>query len=150
MFLRRRALAAVFAATAAFSLAACVEADNGNNTLAYDETKAAEAPSTAPGAPQSTAPARPQQGGPIDLEAKDNIFVPEQITAAAGTIVINMRNTGQAPHTFTNAELKIDVNANGGQDAEIKLDGVKPGKYHFVCKYHETLNPPMVGDLTVT
>ena len=150
MFLRRRALAAAFAAAAAFSLAACVEADNGNNTLAVDETGAPSASSSAPGAPQTTAPARPPAGGPIDLEAKDNVFVPEQITAAAGDIVITMRNTGQAPHTFTNPQLKVDVNANGGQDAEVKLTGVQPGTYKFVCKYHETLNPPMVGELTVT
>lgn len=150
MFLRRRALAASFAAVAAFSLAACVEADNGNNTLAYNETDAPVASSTPPGAPQSTAPARPPGDGPIDLEAKDNVFAPEKITAAAGQIVIKMRNTGVAPHTFTNADLKVDVNANGGQDAEIKLDGVKPGTYKFVCKYHEALNPPMVGELTVT
>ncbi|HVF06839.1 MAG TPA: cupredoxin domain-containing protein [Frankiaceae bacterium] len=149
MFLRRRALAATFAAVAAFSLAACVEADNGNNTLA-DQSQAPAASSTAPGAPQSTAPAEPQGDGPIDLEAKDNVFAPEKITAAAGQIVIKMRNTGVAPHTFTNTDLKVDVNANGGQDAEIKLAGVKPGTYKFICKYHEALNPPMVGELTVT
>lgn len=151
MYARRRATSAALALTAALALGACVEADNGNNTLAYDKTEAPSAASTAPGAPQSTGPAEP--GGPdgsgvIDLEAKDNEFVPLEITAKAGTITINMRNTGVAPHTFTNADLEVDVNADGGKNAEIKLTDVKPGKYHFICKYHEALK--MVGDLTVT
>ena len=149
MFARRRATSAALALTAALALGACVEADNGNNTLAYDKTEAPSAQSTAPGAPQSTGPAEQGgQGGAIDLEAKDNEFVPLEITAKAGTIIINMRNTGVAPHTFTQAELNVDVNADGGKNAEIKLEGVKPGKYHFICKYHEALK--MVGDLTVT
>src|SRR5688500_11654361 len=138
MYARRRATSAALALTAALVLGACVEGDNGNNTLANDKSTASEAPSTAPGAPQSTGPAEQGgQGGAIDLEAKDNEFVPLEITAKAGTIIINMRNTGVAPHTFTQADLDVDVNADGGKNAEIKLEGVKPGKYHFICKYHE-------------
>lgn len=150
---RRRAVAAVFAAVSALSLTGCVEADNGNNTLAYAKTEQPSAPSTPPGNPQSTAPARPGQdggaGGAIDLEANDNNFVPKDITAAAGDITIEMRNTGLAPHTFTNkAELNVDVNANAGQNATIKLTGVKAGTYKIICVYHETIG--MVGTLTVT
>jgi plastocyanin len=59
-----------------------------------------------------------------------------------------MKNTGAAPHTFTNADLKVDVNADAGKSAEIKLTDVKPGTYKFVCKYHEALN--MVGELKVS
>lgn len=151
MSLRRRAASAAVALTVAFALGACNEADNGNNTFADDLGGAASTgpAATAPGAPQSTAPARPGgEGEAIDLEAKDNEFVPAQITAPAGTITIVMRNTGVAPHTFTNKDLKVDVNADGGKTAEIKLTDVKPGKYHFICTYHEALK--MVGDLTVT
>lgn len=150
MYLRRRAISAALALTAALALSACVEADNGNNTLAYQETEmppsASGAPTTAPGAPQSTAPAR--AGKDIPLEAKDNEFVPLEITAKAGMITIVMDNTGKAPHTFTQSELGVDVNADGGKSAKIELKDVKPGKYHFICKYHEALK--MVGDLVVT
>lgn len=150
---RRRAVAAVAAAVLSFALAACVEADNGNNTLAYDKTEQPSAASTPPGAPQSTAPARPGQGGgpggAIDLEAKDNEFVPKDIAAKAGDVTIEMRNTGKAPHTFTNKEqLKVDVNADAGKSATIKLTGVKAGTYKIVCIYHESVG--MVGTLTVT
>lgn len=149
---RRRAV--LLAPLAALALVACVEADNGNNTLAVqdgEQTPSAAEP-TAPGAPQSTAPARPGQGGnaggAIDLEANDNDFVPATIDAKAGDITIEMRNTGKAPHTFTNADLKVDVNANAGETATIKLTGVKPGTYKIICKYHETIG--MVGELKVS
>ena len=141
MFVARRAATALLALTTAFSLVACAEQDNGNNTLA-----GAKGGATPPGAPQSTAPAR--AGKDIQLEAKDNEFVPKTIAAKAGTITIVMKNTGVAPHTFTNAQLEVDVNADGGKSAEIKLTGVEPGRYHFICKYHEALK--MVGDLEVT
>ena len=152
MYLRRRAVAAVLAAVSAFSLAACVEADNGNNTLAYDQTEQPSAASTPPGNPQSTAPARPGgdggAGGTIELEAKDNEFVPKDISAPAGDITVEMKNTGQAPHTFTNSDLKVDVMAMAGKSATIKLTGVKAGSYKIVCTLHESIG--MVGTLTVT
>ena len=141
-----RPRAAVLAVITALSLVACTEADNGNNTLAYNKTEQPSAPSTPPGAPQSTAPAK--QGGKIALEAKDNVFAPETITAPAGTIQITMENTGKAPHTFTNKDLGVDVNANAGQTVEVKIEGAKPGSYKIICIYHETIG--MVGTLTVT
>ena len=139
----RRSTAVAAALTAALALVACTEADNGNNTLAGRDQPS----SSAPGAPQSTGAAEPA-GGPVDLEAKDSEFVPKEIAAKAGDVTIVMKNTGKMPHTFTNTDLKADVNADGGKTAEIKLTGLKPGKYHFICKYHEALG--MVGDLTVT
>ena len=143
MYLRRRAACAALALTTAFSVIACTEADNGNNTLANDPS--APAPSTPQGGPQTTAPARP--GEDIPLEAKDNDFVPKEISAAAGDITIVMKNTGVAPHTFTNADLGVDVNADPGQTANVEIKGAKPGTYTFICKYHQ---PQMVGELTVT
>lgn len=144
---RRRVTSAALALAAAMAFAACTEADNGNNTLAYTDTDTPpSASATAPGAPQSTAPA--VAGKDIELEAKDNEFVPLQITAKAGSITIVMKNTGKAPHTFTQSQLGVDVNADAGQTAKIEIKDAKPGTYHFICKYHEVLK--MVGDLTVT
>lgn len=148
MYRRRRVTSAALALAAVLVASACTEADNGNNTLA-GVTQQPEASSSAPtpteGA-QTTPPAA--SDGEIKLEAKDNEFVPKDITAKAGTITILMDNTGVAPHTFTNKELGVDVNANGGEKAQIKIENAKPGKYHFICVYHETIG--MVGDLTVT
>jgi plastocyanin len=140
MHLARRALTAALALTTAYALAACSPNDNGNNTLATTKSP------SAPGGPQSTAPA--EAGGTINLEAKDNEFAPKDLTAKAGDITIAVKNTGVGPHTFTNADLGADQNVDAGKSTEIKLTGVKPGTYKFVCKYHESLG--MTGTLTVT
>jgi plastocyanin len=140
MHLARRALTAALALTTAYALAACTPNDNGNNTLATTKS-----PSAA-GGPQTTAPA--EAGGPVSVEAKDNEFVPKDLTAKAGDITITVKNTGTAPHTFTNTDLGADQNVDAGKSTEIKLTGVKAGTYKFVCKYHESLG--MTGTLTVT
>lgn len=139
MHLRRRAVAGVLAM--AFLTGACTEYDNGNNTLSEQDPSP-----TATGGPQSTGPA-PAPGGPILLEAKDNVFDPKTIEVKAGDVTIDMKNTGVAPHTFTNADLKVDVNANGGQTVPVKFTA-QPGTYKIICKYHETIG--MVGELKVT
>jgi plastocyanin len=65
-------------------------------------------------------PRRPRSAGrrAEALEAKDNEFTPKTITAAAGDITIEMENTGVAPHTFTNADLKVDVNVDAGKTGD--------------------------------
>lgn len=142
MHLLRRASAGALAVTLAIALGACNANDNGNNTLVGKDK------ATPAGDPRTTRPAENPAGGTVALEAKDNEFAPKTIEAKAGAITIDMKNTGLAPHTFTNADLKVDVNADAGKSAEIKLTDVKPGTYKFVCKYHEALN--MVGELKVT
>lgn len=150
MHLRRRAVAGAFAML--FLATACTEYDNGNNTLAEQDPTP-----TAVGNPQTTRPAEGNSptvspggggGGAIPLEAKDNVFEPETVEAKAGDITIEMKNTGVAPHTFTNADLKVDVNADGGKTAMVELKGVKAGTYKIICKYHEAIG--MVGELKVT
>lgn len=152
MSLRRHAAAAL-ALTAVLSVVACTEADNGNNTLAEDEHPGAQTTSSASATPQGgpatvAPPVGFPAGKPVPLEAKDNEFAPAAFSVPAGDVEIVMENTGASPHTFTQADLKVDVNADAGKKATIKLKDLKPGTYHFVCKYHESLK--MVGDLTVT
>ncbi len=139
MHLLRRAATGAFALTTAFALGACSPQDSGNNTLAG---------STSP-SPTGSAPGPAAGGGgPIALEAKDNEFVPKAIAGKAGDLTISFDNTGAAPHTFTSPELKADQNLDAGKKIEIKLTGVRPGTYKFVCTYHESI--AMVGELTVT
>jgi plastocyanin len=148
MYRRRRVTSAALALAAVLAVSACSEADNGNNSLA-GRTQQPEVTSAAPtptGGAQTTPPATGDEE--IKLEAKDSEFAPKEITAKAGTITILMDNTGQAPHTFTNKDLGVDVNANAGEKAQIKIENAKPGKYTFVCIYHEAAG--MVGELTVT
>lgn len=143
MHLRRAFRPAALALAATLVLGACTEYDNGNNTLAERD----ESP-TAAGDPRTTGPAENKAGTPLALEAKDSVFDPKTLEAPAGAINIEMKNTGKLPHTFTNKDLNVDVNADGGKNATINLTDVKPGTYKFVCKYHETMG--MVGELKVT
>jgi plastocyanin len=126
-----------------FTLGACNKNDTGNNTLA-DRT---ESPSPTAG-PQSTGAASGGSSHDITVEAKDNEFMPKDLTASAGDITITFKNVGAAPHTFTAKDLKADKPANAGQTVTINLKFVKAGTYKYVCLYHESLG--MTGTLTVT
>jgi len=140
MHLPRRATAGALATLTVLAMG-CTKYDNGNNTLT-------ESSPTPAGDPRTTKPAEQPAGGTIALEAKDNEFAPKTIEVKAGPATIDMKNTGAAPHTFTNADLKVDVNADAGKTATISLTDLKPGTYKFICKYHEALG--MVGELKVT
>jgi plastocyanin len=135
----RRAAAGALALSTVIALGACTKQDNGNNTL-QDAKPGTTTPS---GGSPSSAPA-----GAPEIDAKDNEFVPKNLTVNAGDVTITMKNTGAAPHTFTLADPKVDVNVDAGKSAEIVLTGLKAGTYKFVCKYHESLG--MTGELTVT
>ena len=141
MDLPRRAVTGLSVLTLALALGACTEPDNGNNTFAGRTTDP-----TPVGGPQSTAPAR--AGGKNEVEAKDNIFEPKSLTVPAGLVNITVKNTGVAPHTYTNSDLGIDAIVAAGKTAEVKIADAKPGTYKIVCTYHETAG--MVGDLVVT
>jgi plastocyanin len=141
MDILRRAAYGATALTLAAALGASSEADNGNNTLAGKS-----ADPTAPGGPASTAPAR--AGGDNEVEAKDNMFEPKSLTAAAGVVNVTVKNTGAAPHTYTNKDLGVDAVVQAGKTAEVKIADAKPGTYKMVCTYHESIG--MVGELVVT
>jgi plastocyanin len=141
--LRRLAIGAVALAVTA-ALGACTQNDNGNNTLVGRNNT----PTPTGGGPQTTGAANPGTGGSIAVEAKDNAFAPKSLTAKAGDITIDVKDTGQAPHTFTISELSADSgNINAGASATVTLKGVQAGTYKFFCKYHEALG--MTGTLTV-
>jgi plastocyanin len=139
MPLLRRLATTAFALSTVLALGACSENDNGNNTLAGRS-------SSPVGNPASTAAAAPVKLG--TLEAKDNEFTPKAASVAAGKVSFQMKNVGLAPHTFTSADLGVDVNVNPGKTGKVEIADAKPGTYKFVCKYHETAG--MTGELTVT
>ena len=145
MDLLRRAAYGVSALTLALALGACADQDNGNNTLAGRSHEPSHDP-TPVGGPQSTAPAR--AGGKNEVEAKDNLFEPKSLTVPAGAVSVTVKNTGAAPHTYTNKDLGIDLVVAAGKTAEGKIADAKPGTYKIVCVYHESLG--MVGELVVT
>jgi plastocyanin len=58
---------------------------------------------------------------------------------------LEIRNVGQAAHTFTVEGTEIDENVDAGAATTVDLGGVAPGTYEVIC----TLHPQMTGALQV-
>ena len=97
------------------------------------------------GSPSATTP--PPSGSPaVDLEAKDNAFVPVNFSITAGG-TITLRNTGTALHNFKSTDLGVDTDVAAGKSIPISISGGKKGTFKYTCKYHEALK--MEGQITV-
>jgi plastocyanin len=74
----------------------------------------------------------------------DFSYRPDCLRAAEGA-QIALRNTGQAPHTFTIEGTTVDLNLPAGTSTDASLSGVEPGRYTVTCTFH----PQMEATLTV-
>ena len=84
---------------------------------------------------------------PVEAETvvlADFAFRPDCLRAAEGA-QITLRNTGDAPHTFTIEGTTVDVNLPAGTSTAASLSGVEPGRYTVTCTFH----PQMEATLTV-
>jgi len=60
---------------------------------------------------------------------------------------LTFTNSGGAPHTYTVSDTDVNVNVDGGETAEVTLDGLQAGTTYAVrCTYH----PQMTGALKIT
>ncbi|MBI4261649.1 MAG: cupredoxin domain-containing protein [Actinobacteria bacterium] len=85
--------------------------------------------------------------GPVEIVLVDNAFQPTAITAAAGQEVV-LSNEGQALHNLTIEGTDVDVDVSAGAtETEDVLEGLAPGSYDIVCKYH--VAEGMTGTLTI-
>ena len=78
------------------------------------------------------------------VEMADFSYTPGCVAVDAGAS-LELRNTGQAPHTFTVNDTEIDVNVAAGETGTADLSDVVAGTYEVVC----TLHPQMEGALQV-
>lgn len=81
----------------------------------------------------------------IEIEARDNEFVPDTLSVPAGaraTVVVN--NTGENDHTFTIGELDVDLFVGAGDSESVTFEAPED-TVRFVCTLHEALG--MVGDV---
>ncbi len=76
----------------------------------------------------------PEAGGTISVEAGDLYFDPETITAAAGTIEIELVNVGAVEHDFVIEEAGDEdvAHAEPGETATGSID-LEAGTYTFYC-----------------
>ena len=84
---------------------------------------------------------------PVEAETvvlSDFAFRPDCLQAEEGA-QISLRNTGEAPHTFTIEGTTVDFNLPAGTSTDASLSGVEPGRYTVAC----TLHPQMEATITV-
>lgn len=129
---RRRTGAALLAAAALAGLPGCGGDDEA-----------------APAAPEQAAEQAPDGSQVIRMTADDNYdFVPAVVSAAPGTVTIELTNTGRIPHNLVFDDLEPEItNINGGETLSVTVDVAEPGRYRFTCTYH--LAQDMVGELVV-
>lgn len=75
-----------------------------------------------------------EAGGTISVEAGDLYFDPEEISASAGTIEIELNNVGAVEHDFVVEEAGDEevVLAQAGETATGSID-LEAGTYTFYC-----------------
>jgi plastocyanin len=74
----------------------------------------------------------------------DFAFRPDCLRVPSGAQIM-LRNTGDAPHTFTVEGTTVDLNLPAGTTTDASLLGVDPGRYAVTC----TLHPQMEATLIV-
>ncbi len=109
-------------------------------------------PSTAGAAPAPPPPAPAEATAKtVDLDDAGgrgpSSFNPADLTFAAGETV-DFTFVGESQfHTFTVADLGIDIDVGGGETVDFQFTFNKPGTYELICSPHEGLG--MVGTITV-
>jgi plastocyanin len=76
-------------------------------------------------------------------------YMPSTLTARSGqSLTINLRNTGQAPHTFTIDGVVDSGTLASGGNGSVQFTPASPGTQTFYCTVHG--RERMSGTLTVT
>jgi plastocyanin len=84
--------------------------------------------------------------GKVEIEMYDNFFEPTVLEGTPGqTVTLELKNEGNAGHTFTVSEQSIDQEVEPADEAEVDVTFPESGKLTFVCRFHESGG--MVGEL---
>jgi len=85
----------------------------------------------------------------VEVTAKDFSFVPAKLRGTVGApIEITLKNTGQAPHTFTIDEFNIDAEVAAGDEVTLTVLPSEPGEFDYYCRFHE--GQGMRGEISTT
>ncbi len=78
-----------------------------------------------------------EAGQTVEMEMDDFYFDPAELDAAPGdTITVNLKNEGQATHTFTIDALGIDQQVAAGEEATVQVHAAEAGDLRFYCRFH--------------
>ena len=134
-------------APAALSLALVAGACGGDD----DESSAGDEPAATVDAGAAGDQGDAGGGGEtvaLELEAQDFEFAPATLTAPAGAeVTLTLRNTGDAPHTFTAGAVGVDEEVGAGESADVTFTMPDSGTLEFVCTFHEAQG--MTGTIDV-
>lgn len=73
----------------------------------------------------------------VDVTLDDFSFDPTTIKAPGGsTATVDLRNVGEAEHTFTIDALDIDEELDAGQERTIEIELGAETRYEFYCRFH--------------
>lgn len=74
---------------------------------------------------------------PVTVTAKDFAFDTDSLEGhATHSVDLTFVNEGDTQHSFTIDELKVDVEAAGGEEATATFTPEETGSFEFYCKYH--------------
>jgi plastocyanin len=104
------------------------------------------APAGTPSGPPVTLSGTVNDKGTKDLAGDDELaldlgdfyFGPTYVKAAPGaTVKVELTNSGQAPHTFTIDDPKVDVTVKAGEDGTATVKLPASGPLAFYCTFHK-------------
>jgi plastocyanin len=92
----------------------------------------------------------PVQSGTVTISARDNSFVPQNVTVTAGTKLV-WNNDGRNDHNIVpdgNTPFGVETSAFGPK-ATYAYVADKPGTYPYYCSIHGTSTKGMIGTVQV-
>jgi plastocyanin len=92
----------------------------------------------------------PVQSGTVTISARDNSFVPQNVTVTAGTKLV-WNNDGRNDHNIVpdgNTPFGVETSAFGPK-ATYEYVADKPGTYPYYCSIHGTSTKGMIGTVQV-
>jgi plastocyanin len=95
----------------------------------------------------------PDERGAISITTTDSFrFVPASVTAHVGRIRVVLKNEGSYPHNISFPDLHVTSKTvsgtPGSTTTELVLNVAKPGRYRFICTFHDQAG--LTGSLDVT
>ena len=86
---------------------------------------------------ESPAPASGGGGGGTTVTMQDNSFDPNKVGGEAGKkVTLTVENKGQAEHTFTIDDQKVDTEVEPGASATVDVTIPESGSVEFYCRFH--------------
>lgn len=148
-----RRLLVGLAALSLLTFAGCRETEEGSADVddiptTVSVTTSSSSSTSAPANEQATAPsiAGPVEergrgdatDGAVEIDVEDFAFDPTYIRANEGArVTVSLRNSGEAPHTFTMAGQGVDQQLAPGATAQVTVALPQSGPAVFVCTLHE-------------